>query len=546
MRLGEISKMRKTFLLLIMMTSPCFGQGACPAGTPISGMNCFFVSANGADTNNGTSESTPWLHAPGMPNCSDVCAGNYPAAGSGYIFRGGDTWHWGTGTSLIGGQWNWNWSGSSGSPIYIGVDLTWYSGNSWSRPILNMDNLPSTSFVSNCSYDDAQLTPFSLNNVNYVTVDNFEFTGMCVASNPVYGSAVYFYRAGTYIQIENCYFHGWTEVQATGNDYITMISGDAGAKASNNIVGPGNVIDGSDSHCAGVYDCTGLVLYADAYDVHDNVFRWVANGLNTPGNVSVVHDNLFEYIYESYDSSVHSGVIESNGGVTGQPISIYNNIFRNVNSGVTLWPESIQANTYIFNNIFYGIDNPQNCIVLDGQGDSGIPINVYITNNTFDSPCNVRFFDQHAGQEFNGAGLFQNNYFIGYSTQTLSSVYSLDDGVDATVTDNGDEVFQTESVANGQGYTATANYQPTSNSGATVNAGGNLSASCSMYSADSALCNGTTGGVTNAVGTGTIPALYIPSPSPRGSAWDVGAYESSSSASRPDPPTNLTGIVQVQ
>src|SRR5579872_7279861 len=72
--------------------------GACPAGAPVTGNNCYFVAANGSDSNNGTSESTPWLHAPGMPNCTGNCqvvANSGLNPGNGVILRGGDTWHFG-------------------------------------------------------------------------------------------------------------------------------------------------------------------------------------------------------------------------------------------------------------------------------------------------------------------------------------------------------------------------------------------------------------------------------------------------------------------
>ena len=34
----------------------------------------YYVAANGSDSNNGTSEATPWLHAPGMSTCTATCA----------------------------------------------------------------------------------------------------------------------------------------------------------------------------------------------------------------------------------------------------------------------------------------------------------------------------------------------------------------------------------------------------------------------------------------------------------------------------------------
>jgi hypothetical protein len=53
----------------------------------------FYIAASGSDSNNGTSKSTPWLHAPGMPTCSNNCNSHSPSPGDQIIFRGGDTWH---------------------------------------------------------------------------------------------------------------------------------------------------------------------------------------------------------------------------------------------------------------------------------------------------------------------------------------------------------------------------------------------------------------------------------------------------------------------
>lgn len=119
--------------------------GTCPTGsnylnpatnaqTTLSGLGvttCYFIAASGADTNNGTSESTPWAHVPGMAGCTSACAAVTPAGGVGFIFRGGDTWG-STNYFVIKN------GGSSGSPVYYGVDQTWYTGSVWNRPIFSI------------------------------------------------------------------------------------------------------------------------------------------------------------------------------------------------------------------------------------------------------------------------------------------------------------------------------------------------------------------------------------------------------------------------
>jgi hypothetical protein len=135
--------------------------------TNAAGASTHYIAANGSDSNNGTSKTTPWLHAPGMPNCSGSCASYKPAPGDSIIFRGGDTWHFGNSalSPYTGGTWDmYSWWGNnstcvslaaSSGCIYYGVDQTWFSGGSWVRPILDGDNPLSTSLVSSSRYQVA-------------------------------------------------------------------------------------------------------------------------------------------------------------------------------------------------------------------------------------------------------------------------------------------------------------------------------------------------------------------------------------------------------
>jgi hypothetical protein len=125
----------------------------------------YYVAANGSDSNNGTAKTTPWQHAPGMPNCSATCASTTPRAGDSIILRGGDTW---TSSSF---PWNWKWSGSSSSPIQVGgLDQTWFAGAIWTRPIL-------TGGGTYPNRGSSQVFFLALEDVSYVNVSWIEFTG---------------------------------------------------------------------------------------------------------------------------------------------------------------------------------------------------------------------------------------------------------------------------------------------------------------------------------------------------------------------------------
>ena len=164
----------------------------------------FYIAANGSDSNNGTSESTPWAHLPGMVGCTGSCASYIPKPGDQFILRGGDTW----GASSLGVIWTW--SGTAASPIYIGVNKTWYSGSSWARPIFSCGGVP-------CSgTGNAENYIFVVG--SYVTIDNIEFTGLAENNS----GAQYVSTQLDHDIVENSYFHGWVlDGQTSDSDCAT-------------------------------------------------------------------------------------------------------------------------------------------------------------------------------------------------------------------------------------------------------------------------------------------------------------------------------------
>lgn len=561
-------------ILGLMLFAALLGAGSASATT-------YYIAANGIDTNNGTTKTTPFLHAPGMPNCSGTCASTTPQPGDSFIFRGGDTWHTSNSSAspyigvtigrncTLGGTtcgWGWIWSGSStncnwptssSSCIYIGVDKTWYSGGSWSRPKVYMDNPPSRSLVASCTYDQSA-GPYALSIGNtgagpvtsYVIFDSFEIYGHCHSQR---GPTPIIQRFGYYISIINCYFHGWTETDnpqpngSVAEDIAAEISWYPGRLSSttHNVVAY-DVFDGSDAYCTGNRKCSGgPAVSGDAYIFEYNVVRYIAGGVAGLAQEVLAHDNLFEDMYESFDPADHGDVdfMYGNHGPTGSTVSFYNNIIRNTNMGQTIALSAAdQGFVYVFNNVWWGISNPSNCLAFYNTTTNKATF--YVTNNTFDALCWVQMTNPNP-HKATGNVYFRNNHFIGFSSSSISAIASHGGNSEVTVRDKGNEIFQTEAVANGQGYTPSNNYQPTSTSGATYHAGANLSSSCTTYSPDSALCNGSTEAVENTAGRGTIPTLNIASPQVRGTAWDAGAYQfSSASLSLPNPPSGRTAMVQ--
>lgn len=518
----------------------------------------YYIAANGSDSNNGTTQATPWLHAPGMNGCSGSCASTNPQAGDQFIFRGGDTWHRSSGSPGLGGAWNWSWSGSSASnPIYIGVNENWYTGSSWSRPIFTMDNPKSTTFPSSCAYDDTNLNLMVIS-ASYVTLDNFDFEGDCIAGAPSTGKLIL--SSGHGRVISNMYFHGWTLSTTASDDSYKQVS-DSDPTGSDEFTG--DVFDGSDSSggavctnttcVASVWNGngtpnpipgTGWAISGTCYNVNKSVFRHMTNPLQC--NMTIVHDNLLEYIFEP-GYGRHGNVIESFGGTSGgSAMYFYNNIIRNVNVGINT---QAQGNTqYYFNNVF---ENDQhyppdpNCIltVPNGSSDVAVLTNVYFYNNTFDGTCAISAYGGNGNTPRWASGstvTFQNNHVLDRST--ISGLFSCQSGSSCKVTDNGGEVFQATTAANAQGYTLANNFQPTSTGGATVGQGNDVQASCATFSTDGALCSGTSDGASEGVGDIAVyPAIPIVQ---RASSWDAGAYEFGSTAAKPNPPTALAAVVQ--
>jgi hypothetical protein len=375
--------------LIILARSAYAAGGACPTGVPVTGNNCYFVAAAGSDSNNGTSESTPWIHAPGMPNCTNVCKSTRLAAGNGVIFRGGDTWHFGKSSAspYTGGTLDLHTSLFSsgddakcvGSPlvtsgcIYYGVDQSWYTGSSWTRPIFTGDNPTSNSNVASCAYQIPNTPPDVTNTLvslaRNVYFDNFELTGLCVnASSPTSGTTgTYIAYLGTGISgfgtvfETNLYIHGWTATSAagTGNNTIPVTVIGGGNGGLQNIFSI--VVDGSDS-LPGV---AGWGTFPSFYHFKDSIIRYVTQGVGQ--FCHDIHDNIFEHFFNP-SVPTHGNTLECNddnpGTATNQPQNtpnvFYNNIVRHDDAGFStgnprLWfcPEGVPE--YWFNNLQYDL-----------------------------------------------------------------------------------------------------------------------------------------------------------------------------------------------
>lgn len=455
----------------------------CPC---ISNAETYYIAANGDDMNNGTSKLSPLLHAPGMPGCSDTCAGITPTGGDYFIFRGGDTWHRNTG-SPIGSPWAWSWSGASNeNRITIGTDETWFSGDSWSRPIIDGDNALSVNPVESCQYGSHG--SYVTITGSYVTFENFEFRGMCNASGKTAFRFTYITLGDTttYNTLYNIYIHGWSRTTSYGYD-DNQSSGMVGIKGtSHQANGVGTefdtiLIDGNDSPSD-----TFFGVYGNCYNVHNSVFRYVANGV-VCNNVHIFNNNIFEHIANDADDDNASHAAHSNGfefnseGSWGSPNLIYNNIIRYNSAAVKAWVKPNTDTSYYFNNVTYGNSNTSNCWAVDqGIGSVG-----YFFNNTW--------VDSAPSGGSPPVAYYQNNLYIN-SSFSYSPISDLD------------SISLTTEEALLRGYSELTAYNPTGGNCngldmCPINIGSDLS-SYSIIQLNSDILGNS-----------------------RGASWDIGAYE---------------------
>jgi hypothetical protein len=488
----------------------------------------YYIAANGSDSNSGTSKSTPWLHAPGMTGCTGKCASYSSAAGDQIILRGGDTWHFSSSVGTVGIPWNFSWGGTSGSPIYVGVDQTWYAGSAWTRPVLNGDNPLSTSAVSSCKYDESSLAFVNLSATN-ITFDNFEFTGGCWrGTQNGYSSYTGMSYITRYVDasqnpinitVENVYMHGWTHVTfscgsggTSGNcDGGQGIDGDSHSNGGQGNIVQNIVVDGSDS------DSTSFsALYGDCYTFNNNIIRYVSNG-PICNNMHQFYGNLIEYVSESSDGQTHSNGFEFNSEWPGTNY-VYNNVIRHITAAVTGWVNPSQTD-YHFNNVVWDTIGQNWDVDPTGGGT-----NMYFYNNTIVG----------GGVGASGAweGVLNNNIFInGGTTGTPKSTTN--------------STNWTTAQATSAGYTSANNYAPTSSncngtSPCPATSGANLTTTCSA--AGSALCSDTT----LAVGYNTSNhTVIIPgrtaSARPSSGNWASGAFQTAT-GSAPPAPTSVSAV----
>jgi hypothetical protein len=500
--------------------------------------NCYFIAASGSDSNTGTDEEHPWAHLPGMSTCTGNCAAHTPAAGDGYIFRGGDTWQ-GSNLGIY-----WHWSGTTSNPVYIGVDPTWSSGGSWSRPIWTCGGAA-------CSGGSSGYFWQSPTNVSHYILDDIELTGLVDSGN----APNYVNLYGTYNTAERLYIHGW---RTTRNDNSpSQAFGMAAGAPNQGATLRYNVIDGADTAQNMMF-----VTHSGTPIAYGNVIYNVYTGLDGCGDDW--HDNLLDNAMVQGVVTGHQDGLYHVTQCYNSSSLIYNNVIRNTTNPLTggavkLWlngnapcPFS-SCTSYMFNNIIYNT-YPGNTFDTGGHFAQNYGT-WYIFNNTIDCGTDsVQGDCSELSDRGNTGGTMTlirlNNQYI--STGSLSN-----DCTHYTCSQTGDLV-QSLSSANAQGYSSTSPFafQPTSASAPTITAAAKVTTAATRLS----LCT-TIGAIDASAGaacqsdttyacTYETPTHDVRCPArstvARAAEPNIGAYQFTSSiqGSSPEPPLGLTVSVQ--
>jgi hypothetical protein len=512
---------RNVFSLRRYLAFPLSVSGLILMSPSLFAQHTYYISKSaGSDTNTAAqaqSKSTPWAHLPGMPSCTSNCASYTPVAGDSFILKGGDTW---VASDLD--VW-WQWAGSSSAGIYIGVDQTWYSGSSWTRPIWTCGGAA-------CSYTlngNGFYTDYA--GVQYVTVDNIEMTGLAWTSSY---TPNYFSIYGSHNTFEHMYIHGWSHCS-----YASGCTEGPAAFASSTCCGGGlfnvfqnNVIDGTDTDQQSLSAFFGSGLH----DIHGNMMKYVSNGLE--GSADTIHDNWCGPVNVSFATGAHQNCFQQQAPVDSTNTTIYNNVATGVVNGgiIKFWTmqsavNNGSLNTYVFNNVMFANDPGNDVDICQLGTNCGTH---YFFNNTFE--CGQDSSTDSCSSP-GGGGPTTVVYWANNHCITSGTCFNnLGTNVTATLTTN---LTQSVSAASLQGYASTSTdaFQPTTGGGSTVGGGTNYQSYCNNINGfdtvAGAACQNTTGyGCSYITSNHTVscPSLAV-SPRSATGAWSIGAYQSAPS-----------------
>lgn len=489
----------------------------------------YFSSVTGLDGNTSAqaqSKSTPWAHLPCMANATGNAAAYTPVAGDTFILKGGDTW---LNASF---PCNWKWSGTVSNRITITVDKAWYTGGSWTRPIWDAEGIAIAGARNMFLW-------FNLSPIKYVTFSSIEMKRLHWDVTPAWDSCAHVHAiAASFITLDNFYIHAWTHgTYASGTrDRCRILLGDSNVPHTAGSVLQNSVVDGSDSTGGG--DSGSNFLWPSFVN---NVMHDFPNLVNTKGDGTISGNTLYNCDI-GFDVDNHPNAITTRGAAIPHTIYIHDNVIHDLGAGCeAAFIANENETVYVWNNLWYNLNGNspsliQRPIVFHPGAAVG---NAYFWNNTIVAKAeNFCITAGHIGGT-PAVIKIQNNHCI----STLVSAYH--GAIVATSLTISNNLLQTPTVANGQGYTNTQTYaySPTDATDSTIGAvtpGVNLSSNCA--GALAGLCFDTTHGQGFNASTKMVTgALRGTVSRPSGGSWNVGAYHAGGNSDLQSPlaPMNL-------
>ena len=545
---------------IVQLTPPA------PAVSCGTGLVCYYIDyVGGSDSNNGTSKITPWKHVPGMIGtvagvgpgiiATGTGAGTGFVPGQNFILKGGVTWP-STVFPLVmvftGSSSSTSSVGCAGAGcIYVGVDKTWFTGSSWTRPIF--DGQETTPAVDWGGVQTA-VDLFG----GYFVLDNIEYPNWWQVGNTANTWSIIAIRA-THSETKNNYIHAWGHSGSTGGvggnflDQGRLISGGPACPPDMTSSIHDNVVDGIDSS----QDAFGAIDAGQGY-VYNNYIAWTVTEMLSSARYAF--NNTFGPTAPTFfELSVHGNVLE----MTNCTLIAFNNFSTTGRGGATFFTSPITgAVDAYFNNVFVNQTNQTFQIDNDGiaQTGGGAGSGAYVFNNTIQSPAGFSGIPINAGTGGTGHGgtdvmpfvYVANNHLIADNPTVNLGMYI------GTPT-NTHNIGMTNAVATTDGYVASSTFPYTPPTGSAITVGAGLSgttmaAICASLPSDAlanpqaACLKDATLGVNYNTTTHTVtlpernPLLH-----PAGSAtWSSSAYEFVGTP--PPPPTPsphvITGSMQ--
>ena len=435
-----------------------------------SGSTYFVDWTAGSDAANGLSKTAAFKRAPGMKGF----VGSYSyASGDRFIFKGGTTW------PAACFQWK-----ITTDSCYYGVDVTWYSGSSFSRPVFDFENVALGYWTIGAG--------FLLDGADSNTIDNLDFkrhrTPLAAPGLLIWGTATITFNGADANMLTNCVIRDW--------DQPAMTTGNSGGGGVIRIGNGNNRVRNCLFHQDNVTQKSGTATWNMA-EVSYCEFRNMPTAIMYSGWATEgLHHNWIHNLPDPADPAAHSNAILSLGGRRIHSNLIHDTTARAqiifINSGYYGAETS-----YVYNNVTY--NNAQPSLAIDSDGVNSSSAKTYVWNNSFEGAYSGAGLAVYSGFRDNGPIPhleIRNNHFISANPISIIPV--------VTTYVHSSNLTNTYAVANAAGYTTDNAYQPTDGADATVGAGADLSAYF------------------------TVDRLGLTR-----SAWDIGAYEWSGSV-----PTN--------